>query len=90
MAGSIRAGSYSSFSLSTFRAVEDNPDDQVIREVHEPVRDSSRNEQKIAGRERLLALAVDKLTAACDDDISLIARVRLLRVLASRSVNLHD
>jgi hypothetical protein len=76
------------FFFAAFRPVEDDPHDEVFGEVLEAVDDAGGHEEEVAGGERVSLLAVDELAAALGDDVSLVARVRLLRVSPARRVNL--
>jgi hypothetical protein len=48
--------------------------------------DAGGDEQDVAGPERLAAIAAAELPASADDDVDLVARMRLLRVGSPRCV----
>src|SRR5437763_14342803 len=55
----------------------------------EAMRDARGGEEQIARRERLARVAADELACALRDHIDLIARVRLLRIMPARRVELN-
>src|SRR5215204_5139783 len=86
MAGS-RAGAWSS-GLTAFRAVEDDPNGEIVGEVFEAVLGPSRHEQHVARTEGMALRPVDERAASTDDHVQLVAGMRRLRVGAAGSVDL--
>src|SRR5262245_56522348 len=78
-------GCRSSRLLAALRPVEDHPDGEVVRELLKPMLDPGGHEQQVARAEAVSRGAVDEHTLAADDDVHLVAPVRLLRIDASRS-----
>src|SRR5215204_4623777 len=86
MAGS-RAGAWSS-GLTAFRAVEDDPNGEIVGEVFEAVLGPSRHEQHVARTEGMALRPVDERPGSTDDHVQLVAGMRRLRVGAAGSVDL--
>src|SRR5699024_8810103 len=68
-------------------AVEDHPGGKVLAEVLEPVLDLGRHEEQVAGAERGAHAPVHELPRTADNDVDLVARVRLLPVHFARLVD---
>ena len=75
-------------ALATFRPVEHDPRREIIAELLEAVRDARRHEQEFTGPECRARIAADEFTGACNDHVHLVARVRLLRIVAARRIEL--
>ena len=75
-------------TLAAFRAVEDNPCQQVFRKIFKAMHFAGSGKKRITGT-KLHALTFDKKpTASSRHDIKLVTRVRLLQVRALGRVDL--
>ena len=73
--------------LSPFRTVEEHPGGEVFGEILESVLDSGRGEENFSCLERLPDAVLNEEAGAGDDDINLIASMRLLMVHFVRFVD---
>src|SRR5713226_5025565 len=76
-------------TFPSFRSVKHHPNEQVVGEVFETMREACRCPEEIVRLERFATVAMHERAAAADHHVALVARVRLLRVRASRRVELH-
>src|SRR5258708_13256696 len=76
--------------LAGLRQIKENPGRKIVAEVFKTVFDSRGYEQNVVGGEGLPRSAADKLSTALSDDVNLVERMRCLRILAARRVELHD
>jgi hypothetical protein len=76
--------------LAAFRSIEKDPDREIITEVFKAMFDARGREQGIVGRESLACSGANELAAALRHDVDLITRMRGLRVVAARRVQLHN
>jgi hypothetical protein len=75
--------------FSALRSVKDHPDQKIVGEILEAVLQSCRREEKITRLERIAAMAVDEHPMPANNDISFVARVRLLRIVSAWRVEFH-
>ena len=80
----------SAFRIAAFRSVERHPNREVRREIFKPMELTGPNEQKGTRLDDINAFAVVEMCATASDKVHFVARVRLLRILADRSVELND
>jgi hypothetical protein len=85
------------WDLATRRAVEDDPDGEVVGEVLEPVLNSRGHEDEVSGFERIATAIVKEHAPAPHDDVDLVLDMRRLAVWGHRqgkqcpdSAALHD
>jgi len=68
------------FRLSTFRPVKQYPEDRIVAEILEPMNFAGGSEEKIAGLEWLTTGAANVFAAPLNNNVDLIARMRLLGI----------
>src|SRR5919108_4813284 len=73
-----------------FRPVENDPNRKVVRKALETVLYPCGGEEEVARYELLAAAVAEKCSCPAYDNVSLVSRVRFLRVIASRRINLHQ
>src|SRR5437763_14035537 len=76
-----------SLFFAAFGAVKQHPHGEVVAEALEPVGLAGGGKQEIARLELLPRTLADILAVTTDDNVSLVAAVRLLRVEAARRVD---
>src|SRR3954463_5808411 len=75
------------FRFSAFRAVKHYPGAEAGREVFEAMLSASGHEQHVAGLERVALNAFDEPARTARDDIDLVPRMWLLRIMTCRAIH---
>jgi hypothetical protein len=76
--------------FSSLWPIKENPEEQIFREVHEPVDGSSGYEEEIAWPNLLPHAVVQEFAVSLHYNVDFVTRMRLLRVDIPRRKNLHD
>jgi hypothetical protein len=78
-----------SLRFASFRAVKENPKDEIITKVLEPMRHLRFDKNEIAWTNGTAFIPAEEVTATSEHDVNFIARVRSLQIGAARRIKFH-